>query len=109
LVYTIIPLSVGGWWWIFTSSPRGSVNIHHWPPPLREIIVQYPHHSPIEGHQLFITPQVLLKYCMVSERGSELNRSLITIARLPPALPPKTIFDLLSGSLKNPSKMDLSV
>ena len=38
---TIIHLSVGEWWWIFTSPLRGSVNIHHYSPPLRWIIVKY--------------------------------------------------------------------
>ena len=36
-----IPLRVGEEWWIYTSTLRASVYIHHYSPPLRGIVVQY--------------------------------------------------------------------
>ena len=38
---TTIPLRVGEERWIYTSTVRVSVYIHHYPPPLREIVVYY--------------------------------------------------------------------
>ena len=38
---TTIPLRVGEERWICTSTPRVSVYIHHYSPPLRGIIVYY--------------------------------------------------------------------
>ena len=36
---TTIPLRVGEEWWIYTSTLRVSVYIHHYSPPLRGIVV----------------------------------------------------------------------
>ena len=36
---TPIPLRVGEEWWIYTSTLRVSVNIRHYSPPLRGIVV----------------------------------------------------------------------
>ena len=38
---TTIPLRVGEERWIYTSTLRVSVYIHHYSPPLREIVVYY--------------------------------------------------------------------
>ena len=38
---TTIPLRVGEEWWIYTSTLRVSVYIHHYSPPLRGIVVYY--------------------------------------------------------------------
>ena len=38
---TTIPLRVGEERWIYTSTPRVSVYIHHYSPPLRGIVVYY--------------------------------------------------------------------
>ena len=38
---TTIPLRVGEEWWIYTSTLRFSVYIHHYSPPLRGIVVHY--------------------------------------------------------------------
>ena len=38
---TTIPLRVGEKRWIYTSTLRVSVYIHHYSPPLREIVVYY--------------------------------------------------------------------
>ena len=38
---TTIPLSVGEEQWIYTSTLRVSVYIHHYSPPLRGIVVYY--------------------------------------------------------------------
>ena len=38
---TTIPLRVSGERWIHTSTPRVSVYIHHYSPPLRWIVVYY--------------------------------------------------------------------
>ena len=39
---TTIPLRVGEERWIYTSTLRVSVYIHHYSPPLRGIVVYYP-------------------------------------------------------------------
>ena len=36
---TTIPVRVGEEWWIYTSTLRVSVYIHHYSPPLRGIVV----------------------------------------------------------------------
>ena len=41
---TIIPLRVGEERWIYTSTLRVSVYIHHYSPPLRGIVVYYHHY-----------------------------------------------------------------
>ena len=38
---TTIPLRVGEERWIYTSTLRVSVYIHHYSPPLREVVVYY--------------------------------------------------------------------
>ena len=38
---TTITLRVGEEWWIYTSTLRVSVYIHHYSPPLRGIVVYY--------------------------------------------------------------------
>ena len=38
---TTIPLRVGEEWWIYTSTLRVSVYIHHYSPSLRRIVVHY--------------------------------------------------------------------
>ena len=38
---TTIPLRVSEEWWIYTSTLRGSVYIHHYSPPLQGIVVYY--------------------------------------------------------------------
>ena len=40
-IKTTIPLGVGEERWIFTSTLRVSVYIHHYSPPLRGIVVYY--------------------------------------------------------------------
>ena len=40
-------------WWIFTSPLRGSVNIHHYSPPLRWIIVNYSRGTTSHGERIF--------------------------------------------------------
>ena len=42
---TTIPLRVGEERWIYTSTLRVSVYIHHYSPPLRGIAVYYYHHN----------------------------------------------------------------
>ena len=42
---TTIPLRVGEERWIYTSTLRVSVYIHHYSPPLRGIVVYYSHWS----------------------------------------------------------------
>ena len=51
---TIIPLRVGEEWWIYTSKLRVSVYIHHYPPPLREIVVYY--YQPLNDFDLYKNP-----------------------------------------------------
>ena len=38
---TTIPFRVGEERWIYTSTPRVSVDIHHYSPPLRGVVVYY--------------------------------------------------------------------
>ena len=45
---TTIPLRVSEERWIYTSTLRVSVYIHHYSPPLRRIVVYYYHNS--SGH-----------------------------------------------------------
>ena len=49
---TTIPLRVGEERWIYTSTLRVSVYIHHYSPPLRGIVVYYPRVS--QMHPLYL-------------------------------------------------------
>ena len=44
---TTIPLRVGEERWIYTSTLRVSVYIHHYSPPLRSCIIMFPSSPPI--------------------------------------------------------------
>ena len=52
---TTIPLRVGEERWIYTSTLRVSVYIHHYSPPLRGIVVYY---SPFSPHSFCLCPYV---------------------------------------------------
>ena len=58
---TTIPLRVGEERWIYTSTLRVSVYIHHYSPPLRGIFVYYFNSS----HQSTNNPQNEVKYLTV--------------------------------------------
>ena len=74
---TTIPLRVGEERWIYTSTLRVSVYIHHYSPPLRGIVVYYSQriwigynielaesvYSSFLRHQNLISTTVMLKYC----------------------------------------------
>ena len=51
---TTIPLRVGEERWIYTSTLRVSVYIHHYSPPLRGIVVYYP-----AGHRFTLVNTVM--------------------------------------------------
>ena len=56
---TTIPLRVGEERWIYTSTLRVSVYIHHYSPPLRGIVVYYCHHCFFS--LIYLVLQVIVK------------------------------------------------
>ena len=71
---TTIPLRVGEAWWIYTSTLRASVYIHHYSPTLRGIVVYYSlHHRSSNAQTLLSTQQQVRNFMQ--------NRSLITCSR----------------------------
>ena len=62
---TTIPLRVGEERWIYTSTPRFSVYVHHFSPPLREINVYY---SEVDIDNALIFSGLISNICKKQEK-----------------------------------------
>ena len=62
---TTIPLRVGEERWIYTSTPRVSVYVHHFSPPLREINVYY---SEVDIDNAIIFSGLISNICKKQEK-----------------------------------------
>ena len=62
---TTIPLRVGEERWIYTSTPRVSVYVHHFSPPLREINVYY---SEVDIDNALIFSGLISNICKKQEK-----------------------------------------